>query len=281
MNTLFFRLLDQKDKAAALSEAVDAVREDRLLSTVVHAVDPVSFRQVPGSPFAYWVSERLRRLFTKLPSFETEGRTAKRGPSTSDDFRYVRCWWEVDCTQPHGLGEWRAFAKGGTFSPFYADIHLVVDWEPRRSTFLGFFGRPGREIERPESVDFFFRPGLTWPIKNRFTLKPWPLPRGCVFAHVGPSAFVNSDDPVALTALLGIMSSALFTALVRIMAGWNFEVGVIQRTPVPQLARCRQGHTRHLGSPRLVAETYARHPHRDLPRLHPAGTPSSGWHDPG
>ena len=151
MNTLFFRLLDSGDKATTLSEAVDAVCDGRLLKAVVHAVDPASFRQVPGSPFAYWVSDRLRRLFTKLPPFETEGRWARLGAHGSNDFRYVRCWWEVDCTQPHGLGEWRAFAKGGMFSPFYADIHLVVDWEPRRSTFLGFFGRPGREIERPES----------------------------------------------------------------------------------------------------------------------------------
>ena len=81
MNTLFFRLLDQKDKAAALSEAVDAVREGHMRNAVVHAVDPVSFRQVPGSPFAYWVSERLRRLFTELPPFEGEGRTAQWVPT--------------------------------------------------------------------------------------------------------------------------------------------------------------------------------------------------------
>ena len=38
MNTLFFRLLDQKDKAAALSEAVDAVHEGHMRNAVVHAV---------------------------------------------------------------------------------------------------------------------------------------------------------------------------------------------------------------------------------------------------
>ena len=152
MNTLFFRLLDQKDKAAALSEAVDAVREGRLLNSVVHAVDPVSFRQVPGSPFAYWVSERLRRSVCRTAALRGGGADGSEG--------FYR--WTISLrallvgSRLHsavmGLGEWRAFAKGGMFSPFYADIHLVVDWEPRRSTFLGFFGRPGREIERPESL---------------------------------------------------------------------------------------------------------------------------------
>jgi hypothetical protein len=50
VNTLFFRLLNHEDKAAALGDAISAVREGREANTVVHAVDPASFRQVPGSP---------------------------------------------------------------------------------------------------------------------------------------------------------------------------------------------------------------------------------------
>jgi hypothetical protein len=236
VNTLFFRLLSHEDKATALSEALAAVREGCTRDSVVHAVDPASFRQVPGSPFAYWVSERVRRVFTELPPFEVEGRWARLGAHGSNDFRYVRCWWEVDCTQPHGLGEWRAFAKGGMFSPFYADIHLVVDWEPRRSTFLGFFGRPGREIERPESVDCFFRPGLTWPRRTQSGLALRVLPTGCIFADKGPTVFVEGDDPDDLLALLAITNSLAFRQLVSLqMVFGSYEVGVIQRTPVPDL----------------------------------------------
>jgi hypothetical protein len=51
MHTLFFRLLNHEDKAAALGDAISAVREGREANTVVHAVDPASFRQVPGSPY--------------------------------------------------------------------------------------------------------------------------------------------------------------------------------------------------------------------------------------
>src|SRR6266508_2451044 len=95
MTALFLRLLPYDDEASALAEAVKAVREGRTLNPVVHTVDPVSFRQVPGSPFAYWVSERIRRLFTELPPFESEGRTVKQGLATADDFRFVRAWWEA------------------------------------------------------------------------------------------------------------------------------------------------------------------------------------------
>lgn len=240
MDTLFFRLLNHEDKAAALADAIGAVREGREANTVVHAVDLASFRQVPGSPFAYWVSERVRRLFTELPPFEVEGRWARLGAHGSNDFRYVRCWWEVDCTQPHGLGEWRTFAKGGMFSPFYADIHLVVDWEPRRSTFHGFFGRPGREIERPESVGFFFRPGLTWPRRTN-GLSFRVLPTSCIFADKGPAAFVEHDLEIELLALCAILNSQPFGYLIslqlaRTQLAQSYEVGLIQQTPVPDLS---------------------------------------------
>ena len=65
MSTLFFRLLQHDDKSVALAKAVDAVRTGRS-SEIVHEVTPESFRKVPGSPFAYWVSESLRELFLSL-----------------------------------------------------------------------------------------------------------------------------------------------------------------------------------------------------------------------
>jgi len=96
VNTLFFRLLKHEDKAAGLSEALEAVRQGQTHNTVAYAADPASFHQVPGSPFAYWVSERIRRQFTELPPFEGEGRTVRVGLQTSDDFRFVRAWWRAN-----------------------------------------------------------------------------------------------------------------------------------------------------------------------------------------
>jgi hypothetical protein len=233
--SLFLRLLGEEDKGAALEAAVRAVAAGEADARVFE-VDPESFGQVPGVPFAYWIGDSIRKVFSDLCTFEKEGRYARRGPSTSDDFRYLRLSWEIQSERKDGFGVWRHFAKGGSYSPFFADIHLLVQWEPRRRTFLGFFGRTGRMIERPESVDFFFRPGLTWPIKNRFSFAPKVMPHGCVFSHVGPSAFVDNDAADCLLTLQGVMSSCVFTMLVRVMAGWNFEVGTIQRTPVPDLS---------------------------------------------
>jgi len=151
--TTFLRLLAEGDKGAALREVCSRQRaecrgqnaEGRGQNAVgergdprVFEVAPEAFDAVPGKPFAYWVSDVLRETFARLSAFESKGRTARRGPSTCDDFRYLRLWWEVDITKAHRHGEWRGFSKGGAFSRYYADIYLIVDWEPRRATFHAF-----------------------------------------------------------------------------------------------------------------------------------------------
>ena len=214
--TTFLRLLADKDKETGLLETCMALRTNAA-ELRVFQVAPRSFRAIPGAPFAYWISEAMRSAFTNLPTFESDKRTARQGLATAEDFRFVRTWWE----EP-GQG-WVGFAKGGVFSPYYSDVHLMAKWTHdgseikagicKRYPYLN--GNAGFVAKNPQ---FYFRPGLTWPIKNRFSFKPRCLPRGCVFAHIGPSAFVARDNDEDLLALQGVMSASVFTALVRVMA---------------------------------------------------------------
>jgi len=59
----------------------------------------------------------------------------KQGLATADDFRFVRAWWEISpptvgrgCEETVQGKRWAPFAKGGEYSPYYADVHLVVNW---------------------------------------------------------------------------------------------------------------------------------------------------------
>jgi hypothetical protein len=228
--TLFFRLLEAGNKEMALADAARAPG----LSTF--EIDPREFLRIPGSPFAYWASREIRGLFDTLPAMEDQGREARRGPSTGDDFRRIRLWFEVvDSARGDGLF-WRDFAKGGVSSRFYADVHLVVGWDSNRTTFESFFGRPGRESEKVEASKYFFRPGLTWPLRTQSGLGLRVLPAGCVFGHKGPSLFVEGDQSTGLLSLLSLTTSSSFRYLVELqMAFGSYEVGVVQRTPVPNI----------------------------------------------
>lgn len=62
------------------------------------------------------------------------------------------------------------------------------------------------------------------------------MPRDCIFADKGPAAFVAEDAPEPLLALLALTNSQPFFMLVSLqMAFGSYEVGVIQRTPLPDL----------------------------------------------
>ena len=236
--TTFLRLLTDKDKASNLLDSCTALRAGET-DTRVFDVEPESFRAVPGAPFAYWVSEAVRQVFKRLPAFECDDRTARQGLATAEDFRFVRTWWE----QP-GDG-WHGFAKGGTFSPFYADVYLMTNWDKdgaevkagicRRYPYLN--GNAEFVAKNPQ---FYLRPGITWPRRTN-GLSFRAMPRGCIFADKGPAAFVDDDEPDALLALCTVVNSLAFGLLVsvqlaRVELAQSFEVGLMQQTPLPDLS---------------------------------------------
>lgn len=233
----FLRLMSEANKAQALA-AVCAQRRRGLDDPRCFDVTPESFDAVPGKPFAYWVSDAVRGAFSIYPRVENTVRAARQGGVNGDDFRWLRLWYEAigssitDC-------RFIPIAKGGSFSPFYSDLHLVARWDPVRNTFYSFSGLPHRPSLQPASFDFYFRPGLTWPRRTN-GLSFRVMPAGCVFADKGPAAFVADDDPDALLALSCLLNSRAFGLLVSVQLArtelaQSFEVGLIQQTPVPDL----------------------------------------------
>jgi len=274
--TTFLRLLAADDKPTALRAAIAATRA-AIPTPDAYTVDPASFRQIPGSPFAYWVSEQVRRFFAEFDALETKGREARRGSSTGDDFQRVRAWWEVSASLVGHAVEWASFAKGGGYSSYYYDIHLLADWDESRHTYRDFYGRPGREIERPEAVDYYFRPGLTYPRRTTSGLSVRAMPAGCIFADKGPAMFVAGDGEPDLLALLAIVNSAPFAALLELQLGAadvaarSYEVGLIQQMPVPDL---RAEDERALATPAREAHDRKRDTDRDDEVTHPFTAPA-------
>ena len=230
--TLFFRLLGEADKADALSTAIHAP-DSRTFD-----VDPTSFSRVPGSPFAYWATEAGPKAFDHLSPLQKEV-LATSGTGTLDDFRFLRVWWEVE-----GKVEYYPYAKGGAYSPIYFDNYLVVQWKrdgyEMKSWIIHRYGG-GSWTRNIRSTEHYGRPGLTWPRRTQVGLGLRVLPAGCIFADKGPGAFVEGDNYQELLSLLAITTSKPFCYLVELqMCFGSYEVGVIQRTPVPHITSADQ-----------------------------------------
>ncbi len=240
--TTFLRLLADKNKEHNLHASCTALRAGDTDSRIFQ-VEPESFRSVPGAPFAYWVSEVVRLAFKRLPSFESDERTARQGLATADDFRFVRTWWETHSAS----GGWLGFAKGGSYSPFYADVHLMGNWSCSGSEIRNFIDpKTGKVRSRPQNIEYFGRPGLTWPNATTLGMSTRALPSECIFGHMGPSGFLAGDDLAGLCSLIAIMNSRPFSILVEMQLALaaegrkHYEVGVIQNTPVPNLSADQQ-----------------------------------------
>jgi hypothetical protein len=242
--SMFLRLLSESDKAEALKAACNHLRHGEN-DPRSFEVAPESFDAVPGKPFAYWVSDAVREVFRLLPAFEGTGRTTKQGLATADDFRFVRLWWEAN------TAGWIGFAKGGAYSPFYSDVHLLVNWASDGQEIKNNLNEKGGIrsnvwMLRDTAKNFFLRPGLTWPLRTSKGLGFRVMPSGCLFGHKGPAAFVNSDEPEELLVLLAIAASNPFSMLVGLQlaaadsAARSYEVGVIQKTPLPSFKEAQR-----------------------------------------
>jgi len=238
VKTVFLRTLDATDKAAAL---LGAIRDPAATQDGRHfEVDPSSFSAVPRSPFAYWAGNNLLSVFVRVPAFQSEGRIAASGGKTLDDFRWIRAAWEI---KPEWRKDWPGLAKGGGFSAHYADVHLLVDWRRNADALKAYLvnyresrGWSPHWTAELHSSEHYFRPGLTWPIRTQSGLSARVMPKGCIFANKGPAMFVPNDNDESLLCLAAIVNSSTFRALVEMqMSFGSYEVGVMQRTPVPTL----------------------------------------------
>src|SRR5260370_24888491 len=199
-------------------------------------LEPQTLSAVPRSPFAYWVSDRLRQRFAELERFESNGRSVRQGLATADDFRFVRGWWAVAARQISS--RWYPFAKGGKFSPYYADCPAVVNWwlsghEIQNNLNDRGGVRSNIWMLRDTAANYFLRAGLTWPLRGvRYSAHA--VPRGGVFSVAGKMGFARETD---LQHLLAILNSRAFDSFIGFFAGKvggvQYEVGLIQSVPIP------------------------------------------------
>lgn len=245
----FIRLLNERPRAVALEESIEALRrgkEDPRLYRVTLA----DFDAIPGHPVAYWMHPSLRELFQRLPSIEGSAADVRQGTATGDDFRFLRCAWEVRPSrvartrdETHLRKRWVAFAKGGEYSPFWSDVHLVLDWENDGESLRAFEGSAIRNAQ------YMFRHGVTWPRRTQGGFNPSVLPPGCGFGDKGPGVFARSGtDPLALVAWLNSRPARCLLDAVATFG--SYEVGAVQRVPWP-------GETAASDAPRILEHSGA------------------------
>jgi hypothetical protein len=233
----FLRLLRAEDKDTALQTATAALREGVSSADVFH-VNPSAFEQLPGSPFAYWATARVLRLFRELTPFDDEssGRATRCGLGTLDDFRFLRLRWEV--FQKNIGTIWMPYYHGGIFSPIFDVFPLLVRWGEDGSEIKRFVeAKVGSASRKVQGEDHYFRAGFIFPRRTR-GFSPKAMPAGGIFSTAGQAGFSPKED---LKWTLGLLSSKACNHLISLSQGTTpqdqggtnpqYEVGLIKRLP--------------------------------------------------
>jgi hypothetical protein len=241
---IFVRLIEQStdEKATALLQSVGALR-DGVEGPPSHRVfERVKdeFEAIPSSPFAYWLPKSVLDIYRQHGAFEAEGRLVLQGPSTTDDFRFIRAWFEVNS---RGLnGAWMPHAKGGVFSMTYADCDAVLNWhadgrEAKSWNEQQYAGHWSRNIR---NVEHYGKAALTF-LRRTHRLTVRALPSGAIFSDAQQGIRVPEGQ---LLAWLGFFQSTMSDYLVKSVVGRTgqavqFVPGMIGGIPVPQLSNER------------------------------------------
>jgi type II restriction/modification system DNA methylase subunit YeeA len=181
-----------------------------------------NFLKIPGSPIAYWVSNKLERAYDSHSQIYknsiSEGQNI-----TANNERYLRRPWEVNSTL---VGtKWRFYAKGGDFRKWGGNIEMVVDWSDTART---NYHRDKSARIIPEYLQF--RPGITWTLVTSSHQSFRYLPETATFDKTGSSIFFNSNDHL-LKSLLFLNSAASMFILRVLNSTISLQIDDVRRLP--------------------------------------------------
>lgn len=194
--------------------AVDSVeqKEEWFFSDVTYYSNQDRFRNVPGYPIAYWVSDKFVACFDNIKVGDVA--QARLGMATANNDRFLRMWHEVDIkTIGFGIAsrelaveskkKWFPYNKGGDFRKWYGNLNYVVNWEHDGKEIREFKDeKTGRIRSHNYNLDYIFRPGITWTFVSSSKFSSRMFSSGVLCDAVGCGLYCDEDDRLYLEALL-------------------------------------------------------------------------------
>lgn len=85
-----------------------------------------TFKQIPGTPIAYWASDGLLSAFSLGHSIGDYSDYTGSQNKTGDNNLYLRLFWEVGARSVGRKGSWATYSKGGDFRRWFGNLHWLV-----------------------------------------------------------------------------------------------------------------------------------------------------------
>ena len=196
-----------------------------------YEADQSNFSKIPGSPVAYWVSDKVFSIFSENNELQSIC-AVKVGLQSGDNNRFYKFWPEV-CFSAINRGErnalrnpkWFPCIRGGVFKKWYGNQDSIINWE-----------NDGAQIKTCKSAvirntQFYFYENISWSeissggISFRYNYE------GSIFDQKGPCCICkNHSDLIYLCGLLN--SKPTQTILNILCPTLDYSVGPVSTLPI-------------------------------------------------
>ena len=185
-----------------------------------------TFKQIPGTPIAYWASDGVLRAFKngKRLSSLIE---ARQGFTSGDNERFLRLWFEPSMQNTSfvsNCARWFPCDKGGNYRKWYGNNEYVADWQDDGKSLKEF---PGSTLRNSQ---YYLLPAFSWSDVSSAFIATRYKPAGFVFEHCSDSLFGDLEQIKLFGAFLNSSTAADFLKL--LSPSMKFEVGQIRQLPV-------------------------------------------------
>lgn len=197
-----------------------------------------AFKSIPGTPIAYWASEKQRAAFESLSALSTYAYGCN-GMTTGENAKFLRIWHEVsisrigfetqDVSETRGKAfRWFPYNKGGEFRKWYGNRDYVINWEDN-----------GRDIRDnghlvPRSMNYMFRRGVSWSKISSGKIAFRVEDPGRMFDVAGLCLFPLKEE-INLAALADFGNATVASSFLEFLSPTlNFEVGDVSSIPISE-----------------------------------------------
>ena len=228
-NDSFRYKFDEYSSENKISENIESNNKGNLIKFQAKQKD---FEKIPGSPIAYWVSDKVREIFEKNQKLGEVGKSIQ-GMSSADNNRFLRLWNEVNYSKIgynianseealESKKKWFPYNKGGEFRKWYGNQEYLVNWE-----------NDGYEIKNFKKAvlrnpNYYFKESISWSLITSTTSSFRYYPNGFIFDAAGSSYFSKENIFVTLGYLNSIFGSFVSNILNPTV---NLSNGIVEKFP--------------------------------------------------
>ena len=192
-----------------------------------------NFSKIPGSPVAYWVSEKIYSAFSKILLKKVA--EPKQGMVTRDNNRFMRLWWEIGFTKmalnvyshiesKESDKKWYPCTSGGSYRKWYGNIESVVNFENDGKEIIAFSG------SHIKNREYYFRESVTWSAISSSKPSMRFVKKGFLPEHAGNCLYGTSEQLIYLQSFVNSNVGLYFLEI--LSPTLNYNVGDISNLPI-------------------------------------------------